>query len=802
MTLTIADAYSTHAQMWRVRRNEAVGSAEGLLQVTFLSNLSRHTKSVNAVRFSPSGEFLASAGDDGAVVVWKMDDRPVDATKPNVVGNLEADVEVGEETWKVVHLLRAHVEDVYDIAWSPDSSHLASASIDNTVHVWDVRAGKSVQHLKDHKHYVQGVTWSPDGHLLATQSSDRTCRVYSKRFKKNGTSWDFKSHAIISHQPQCTPNLTKDDKKLQRSNATKKPSIDATQSSNTAIQLAAANSTTSSEPSMNPDGIIDAEKVNRTLVDIDRSTNTATGIADGPQKVAGGDAAAASNSSQTQTASASTSSICGVRGKESSQTVESTKTLSCACAETCSCTATHTDISTLADSGKKKVEEAAIPPTRLVRMFQDENGGQSYFRRLNFSPDGSILGTPCGVDHTPAATTPGVSSTNNNTSYFFAAKRGFTSPIFNTPCMDSPSNEIKFCPVAFERRKRSKHTGPVNSLIDLPYRLIFAVMTVNSVIFYDTQSLTPFAMISDLHYAPLTDLSWSMDGNTVVISSQDGYCSILSFVDGELGNVVTLKSAIDATSIDTVTAGTFQSDPSPTAASLQDAHVSSNADAELPQNEGKAYMSADAKVITVNKSALSDTKNPNTAATPTPTPTPAPTPRRIQPTVVNTSGSTSAPKRIAPTLLPSPSTTQLPSSQPQAGEVDQSPQQTQDDTQTLKQCEVSAHAPVDTLNMTTAQNQAHAQSNKRAPTDRKRVGSTTPKRIAPTLITPVNLDLSKESNCAPPLRMGDSPVCRTEKRETVHVDKEGFANKKRSRIAPTLLTTTASPSAAAGFTST
>ena len=52
--------------------------------------------------------------------------------------------------------------------------------------------------------------------------------------------------------------------------------------------------------------------------------------------------------------------------------------------------------------------------------------------------------------------------------------------------------------------------------------MIFAVSTTDSVILYETQTMTPIARIADIHYANMTDLAWAHDGNTLFVSSRDG----------------------------------------------------------------------------------------------------------------------------------------------------------------------------------------------------------------------------------------------------------------------------------------
>lgn len=84
----------------------------------------------------------------------------------------------------------------------------------------------------------------------------------------------------------------------------------------------------------------------------------------------------------------------------------------------------------------------------------------------------------------------------------------------------------------------------------LPHRSIFAVLTIDTVLIYDTIHDQPLAVARGLHYAGLTDAAWSADGKTLFVTSSDGYVSILSFANGELGEAIldTKEESADAQS--------------------------------------------------------------------------------------------------------------------------------------------------------------------------------------------------------------------------------------------------------------
>ena len=74
---------------------------------------------------------------DSIVYLWKLSDGTT-----STGGNLISSETAGnKENWSIVKVLRGHLEDIYDLCWSPDSNFMISGSVDNTAIVWDVQKG-------------------------------------------------------------------------------------------------------------------------------------------------------------------------------------------------------------------------------------------------------------------------------------------------------------------------------------------------------------------------------------------------------------------------------------------------------------------------------------------------------------------------------------------------------------------------------------------------------------------------------------------------------------------------------------
>ena len=109
------------------------------------------------------------------------------------------------------------------------------------------------------------------------------------------------------------------------------------------------------------------------------------------------------------------------------------------------------------------------------------------------------------------------------------------------PGITTHANVIRFCPYLLKLKELTDEDP--TPLINLPYRMVFAVATIDNVLIYTTQSTYPIAVIKNLHYDSINDLSWVFN-NILCIASSDGFCSFLQFEPGVIGEMLPLDSEL------------------------------------------------------------------------------------------------------------------------------------------------------------------------------------------------------------------------------------------------------------------
>nr|XP_042134034.1 protein HIRA-like [Peromyscus maniculatus bairdii] len=139
-----------------------------------LCQMDNHLACVNCVRWSNSGMYLASGGDDKLIMVWKR----APYIGPSTVFGSRGEL-ANVEQWRCVSILRSHSGDVMDVAWSPHDAWLASCSVDNTVVIWNAaKFPEILATLRGHSGLVKGLTWDPVGKYIASQADDRSLKVW------------------------------------------------------------------------------------------------------------------------------------------------------------------------------------------------------------------------------------------------------------------------------------------------------------------------------------------------------------------------------------------------------------------------------------------------------------------------------------------------------------------------------------------------------------------------------------------------------------------------------------------------
>ena len=153
---------------------------------------------VDAVAMSDTGDRIATASQDGRLLLWDVDTGDLlqqfaghteRVTSLQFVGR-RSDLLVSGSwddtailwdvtTGEAIRTYNGHTDDVLDVAVNLGANQVATGSSDGTARVWELNTGNQLTLFDDHDGPVTAVALAPQGNLLMTGSADEQLRLWS-----------------------------------------------------------------------------------------------------------------------------------------------------------------------------------------------------------------------------------------------------------------------------------------------------------------------------------------------------------------------------------------------------------------------------------------------------------------------------------------------------------------------------------------------------------------------------------------------------------------------------------------------
>ena len=155
-----------------------------------------HRNVINAVKFHPIYQLIATASDDAQIKLWDSESGELNGTlrghtdsvqdvvfDPNGKTLASCSNDMSIKLWDIGGLhctktLQGHEHSIHSLSYTP-TGLLISASRDTSIRIWDLSSGYCQKTIRAHKEWVRCVKVSPDGVYLASCSDDKTVRVWT-----------------------------------------------------------------------------------------------------------------------------------------------------------------------------------------------------------------------------------------------------------------------------------------------------------------------------------------------------------------------------------------------------------------------------------------------------------------------------------------------------------------------------------------------------------------------------------------------------------------------------------------------
>ncbi|MBW4642538.1 MAG: caspase family protein [Goleter apudmare HA4340-LM2] len=166
---------------------------QAITQTQEINRLQGHNQQVNAVSFSPDGQFIASASDDQTIKIWSLQGKLITTIRDGntritslkfspdsqllTSANTDKTIKIYDIQGKLIQTFIGHTNIVTDVAFSPDGKTLTSASRDKTIKLWRID-GSLLKTWNAHNGWVNTVNFSPDGQIIASGGEDDLVKLW------------------------------------------------------------------------------------------------------------------------------------------------------------------------------------------------------------------------------------------------------------------------------------------------------------------------------------------------------------------------------------------------------------------------------------------------------------------------------------------------------------------------------------------------------------------------------------------------------------------------------------------------
>lgn len=191
-----------------------------------IRTLKGHDDTVHSVKFSPNGTMLASGGWDASVKLWDVftgavlqefneHDGPVQAVDFSPDGSLLASASHDSyikiyniTTRERVHNFRYNGL-VHTIDFSPDGTVLAAGGLDfalnaGTIKLWNVTKGTRIRTVVGHTAITWSLSYSPDSTMVASGSIDGSIRLWNSTSGEKIIDLHYGSGRAVTFSPDST----------------------------------------------------------------------------------------------------------------------------------------------------------------------------------------------------------------------------------------------------------------------------------------------------------------------------------------------------------------------------------------------------------------------------------------------------------------------------------------------------------------------------------------------------------------------------------------------------------------------